>query len=265
MQFLFHDKDLAVIIKPAGMDAESAVPAAIIAKLGGECFTVHRLDLNVGGVMVYARTKAAAAALSKAIQDGTMEKEYVALVHGQPEAAGDWTDLLLKDARKNKVFVVDRPRKGVKDARLTYQRLSCTDPALVRIRLYTGRSHQIRVQFASRKHPLVGDHKYGARDAHTAPMLYSCCITFPWKGKTLRFEHLPDWADASRLERIAKMETAFDRHAPEDMPALAAYLASEWKTDYEADEQGLIPKCMKRGVLSQDGLYNLVTEWEEAK
>ena len=264
MQFLYHDNDLAVIIKPVGLDSESAVPAAIIAALGGECYTLHRLDLNVSGVMVYARTKAAAAALSKAIQDGTMVKEYVALVHGTVDAEGDWTDLLLKDARKNKVFVVDRPRKGVKDARLAFTCLTHAgcNPSLVRIRLYTGRSHQIRVQFASRKHPLVGDHKYGARDPHNAPMLFSCCLTFPWKGKTLRFEQLPAWADAARLDRIAAMEAAFDRHAPEDMPILAAYLDGEWRADYEADEQGLIPRCMKRGVLSQDGLYNLVTAWE---
>ena len=262
MQFLYHDKDLAVIIKPVGLDSESAVPAAIIAELGGECYPIHRLDLNVGGVMVYARTKQAASALSKAVQEGTMVKEYVALVHGMPEATGDWSDLLLKDARKNKVFVVDRMRKGVKDARLTYQRLSDTAPALVRIRLYTGRSHQIRVQFASRKHPLVGDHKYGARDSHKEPMLYSCCLTFPWKGKELRFEHLPAWADAERLDRIAAMEAAFDRRAPEDMPILSAYLDGEWRADYESDEQGCIPHCMKRGVLSQDGLYNLITDWE---
>lgn len=202
MQILYHDRDLAVILKPVGMDSESAVPAALIGELGGTCFPVHRLDLNVGGVMVYARTKSAAAALSLAVQEGAMVKEYVALVHGTPEASGDWTDLLLKDAKKNKVFVVNRERKGVKQARLTFQRLTADDPALVRIRLYTGRSHQIRVQFASRKHPLVGDHKYGARDEYTAPMLYSCCLTFPWKGATLRFEHLPDWALPPALAEV---------------------------------------------------------------
>ncbi len=265
MQILYHDRDLAVIIKPVGLDSESAVPAAIIGVLGGECFTVHRLDLNVGGVMVYARTKSAAAALSKAIQENKVVKEYVALVHGTVEEEGDWTDLLLKDAKKNKVFVVDRERKGVKSARLTFQRLEAGDESLVRIRLYTGRSHQIRVQFASRKHPLVGDHKYGARDSHTAPMLYSCCLTFPWRGKELRFEHLPDWAmlPADRLSRIAAMEEAFDRRSDEDMAVLTAYLDSgDWARDYTADEQGRVPPVLKRGVLSQDGLYNLITEWE---
>ena len=263
MQFLYHDNDLAVVLKPVGQDSEAAVPAAIIAELGGECYTVHRLDMNVGGVMVYARTKQAAAALSKSIQENAVCKEYVARVHGRVDESGDWSDLLLKDARKNKVFVVDRMRKGVKDARLTYQRLTDADPALVRIRLYTGRSHQIRVQFASRKHPLVGDHKYGARDEHHAPMLYSCCITFPWKGTTMRFEHLPEWAmlPADRLERIAAMEEAFSRRSADDLRDLAAYMSSgDWLQDYTADEQGRIPRTMPRSVLSQDGLYNLLEE-----
>ena len=195
MQILYHDTDLAVIVKPVGLDSESAVPQEIKKTLGGECFTVHRLDQNVGGVMVYARTKSAAAALSRAITEGTMVKEYVARVRGETDESGDWEDLLFKDKSKNKVFVVKRERGGVKRARLTFTRLAVKDDtSLVRIRLYTGRSHQIRVQFASRKHPLVGDHKYGARDSFTAPQLFSCCITFPWKGQTLRFEQLPEWA-----------------------------------------------------------------------
>lgn len=194
MQILYHDTDLAVIVKPVGLDSEIAVPQEIKKALGGDCFPVHRLDLNVGGVMVYARTKAAAAALSRAIAEGTMVKEYVALVHGEVEETGDWEDLLLKDSRKNKVFVVSRERGGVKRARLTFTRLKTQDDgSLVRIRLHTGRSHQIRVQFASRKHPLLGDHKYGARDNLSAPQLFSCCITFPFKGQALRFEQLPEW------------------------------------------------------------------------
>ena len=114
---------------------------------------------------------------------------------GAPPEEGDWEDLLFKDSAKNKVFVVKRMRGGVKKARLTYRRLTEGDMSLVRIRLYTGRSHQIRVQFASRKFPLVGDHKYGSKDGTAAPMLFSCCITFPWKGKEMRFEKLPEWAE----------------------------------------------------------------------
>lgn len=201
MEILYSDNDFIICVKPVGLDAEHQLPDALKRELGGEVFTLHRLDLNVGGVMVYARTKGAAAALSRAIQEGTMGKEYVAKVHGQPPAEGDWSDLLWKDAKKNKVFVVKRERGGVKKARLEYRRLSTAeDTSLVRIRLHTGRSHQIRVQFASRGFPLVGDHKYGSRDAAAAPTLFSCCLTFPYKGKTYRFEYLPPWARESEQE-----------------------------------------------------------------
>ncbi len=194
MEILYSDAHLVVCVKPVGLDSERQVPGALTAQLGGTFYPIHRLDLNVGGVMVYARTKPAAAALSKAVQDGTMVKEYVAMVRGTPPETGDWTDLLWKDSRKNKVFVVKRIRGGVKEARLTYRRLNDGDPSVVRIRLYTGRSHQIRVQFASRGFPLLGDHKYGARDDRTAPMLCSCALTFPFHGRTMTFEHLPEWA-----------------------------------------------------------------------
>ena len=195
MEILYSDKSIAVCIKPVGLDSEAEVPAALKEQLGGEIFPIHRLDKNVGGVMVYARTKQAAAALSKAVQEGTMVKEYVAMVHGTPPETGDWSDLLFKDSSKNKVFVVKKERKGVKKARLEFTTLHAGEESLVRIRLHTGRSHQIRVQFSSRGFPLVGDHKYGSRDDKKDPMLFSCCITFPWKGEEKRFEALPDWAD----------------------------------------------------------------------
>lgn len=197
MEILYSDPNLAVCIKPLGLDAEKEVPAALVQTLGGEIYPIHRLDKNVGGVMVYARTRAAAGALSRAVQDGTLVKEYVALVHGIPPESGDWEDFLFKDSGKNKVFVVKKERKGVKRARLEFTRLSSADPALVHIRLHTGRSHQIRVQFASRGFPLVGDHKYGSRDEETAPRLFSCRLTFPWQGKILSFDALPGWAGAS--------------------------------------------------------------------
>ena len=94
MEILYQDKSLVVCVKPVGLDSEHELPAALTKTLGGEIFPIHRLDKNVGGVMVYARTKAAAAALSKAVQDGTLVKEYVAKVHGTPPESGDWTDLL---------------------------------------------------------------------------------------------------------------------------------------------------------------------------
>ena len=194
MEILYSDRDIAVCIKPVGLDAEHQVSQALGDALGGQFYPVHRLDQNVGGVMVYARNSQTAAALSQAIQAGAMVKEYVALVHGTPPERGDWEDLLWKDSRKNKVYVVKRERGGVKKARLEFTRLTDENPALVRIRLHTGRSHQIRVQFASRGFPLVGDRKYGARDDSPAPYLFSCCISFPLGGKNHRYEALPSWA-----------------------------------------------------------------------
>lgn len=195
MKILYQGADIVVCVKPVGVDSEKELPQALQELFGGEMFVVHRLDKNVGGVMVFARTKAAAAQLSKAVQQGTMVKEYVAMVHGQPPEQGDWTDFLWKDSGKNKVFVVKRERKGVKKARLEFCRVSGGEQSLVHVRLHTGRSHQIRVQFASRGFPLVGDHKYGSRDEIKAPMLFSCRISFPYGGKSLCFEEKPDWFD----------------------------------------------------------------------
>ena len=195
MEILYSDKDIAVCVKPVGLDSEHGLPEALTQALGGEIFPIHRLDKNVGGVMVFARSKFAAAQLSKAVQEGAMVKEYVAMVHGTPPKEGDWTDLLFKDSSKNKVFVVKKERRGVKKARLEFTRLTEGETSLVRIRLHTGRSHQIRVQFSSRGFPLVGDHMYGSRDERSEPMLYSCQITFPGKKETKAFSSLPDWAN----------------------------------------------------------------------
>ena len=194
MDILFSDNQIVVCIKPVGADSEQDMPRMLSEELGGQIFPLHRLDKNVGGVMVFARRRDAAAALSEAIANGTMIKEYVAMVHGTPPETGDWQDLLFKDSRKNKVFVVKRQRAGVKSARLTFSRRTSRERSLVAVRLYTGRSHQIRVQFASRGFPLVGDHKYGSTAPETAPMLYSCRLTFPYRGQTVTYEHFPDWA-----------------------------------------------------------------------
>ena len=141
MDILYEDCDVAVLVKPVGLDAQAAVPAALEAQLGGTFYPVHRLDLNVGGVMVYARTKQAAASLSRAIQEGQMVKEYVAMVHGTPPETGDWEDLLFKDSAKNKVFVVGRMRGGVKKARLEYRLLR----AVCQPRLSAGGRPQVRL------------------------------------------------------------------------------------------------------------------------
>jgi 23S rRNA pseudouridine1911/1915/1917 synthase len=206
MEILFEDKWLIVVIKEPGQLSEAAGgdPASLITllndhfKANGEsavAYPIHRLDRNVGGVMVYAKTKQAAAALSTAVQQNKLEKEYLAAVHGHPQPSeGTLTDLLWKDVRKNKTFVVSRPRKGVKEAVLDYRVLEETEErSLVRIHLHTGRSHQIRVQFASRKWPLVGDGKYGAKD-NEALALFSCQLTFPHPktGERMSFSAVPE-------------------------------------------------------------------------
>ena len=193
MEILYSDSAIVVCVKPVGLDSEHQVPDALCKQLGGEIFPLHRLDKNVGGVMVYGRTKQAAAQFSKMIQEGLLVKEYVACVHGTPPQQGDWEDLLFKDSRKNKVFVVKRMRTGVKAARLEFTRHTAGETSLVKIRLHTGRSHQIRVQFASRGYPLVGDHKYGARDTADAPMLYAWRLTFPYLEEQRCFTTLPPW------------------------------------------------------------------------
>ncbi len=195
MELLYYDENIAVAEKPVGLDSQKDMPEAIRQLIGGEVYPVHRLDVNVGGLMVYARTKEAAADLSRQMQNGQFQKEYVALVRGTPPSEGRLTDLLFKDSRKNKVFVVKTKRAGVREAALRYRVLQAGEQSLVRVQLETGRSHQIRVQFASRGFPLVGDHKYGARDTAQAPMLYSCRLCFYSKGKR-EFERLPSWSES---------------------------------------------------------------------
>lgn len=193
MQIIYYDRQIAVCLKPVGLESQTQLPQAVCDELGGECYPVHRLDRNVGGLLLCARTRKAAVELSAAVQAGTVVKEYIAVVHGLPPERGDWEDLLFKDSGKNKVFVVKSERKGVKRARLEFTRLSAGETSRVRVRLHTGRTHQIRVQFASRGFPLVGDHKYGARDDVAAPMLFCCALRFPFGGKTFDFEQLPPW------------------------------------------------------------------------
>ena len=189
--------DWVVCIKPVGIDSEHEMPDLLKERLGGLPYTVHRLDRNISGIMVYARSSGAAAEFSRLTLSGELCKEYVLLCHGSlPEQEGLMEDLLWKDSRKNKVYVVDRMRVGVRSAVLSYRVLSVieSDKTLVRVQLETGRSHQIRVQFASRHCPLWGDHKYGARDDEKDPLLFSCSLSFPWQGKIRHFSFLPAWA-----------------------------------------------------------------------
>ena len=139
MELLYQDSQIVLCVKPAGLSSEAgagSLPELLEDQLGRPVFPVHRLDRNVGGVMVYARTRQAASALSRAVQAGNLQKEYLALIHGCPtQPAGTWEDLLWKDSAKNKVFVVRQMRKGVKAAKLAYRVLEEATPlTLVHIR-----------------------------------------------------------------------------------------------------------------------------------
>ncbi len=200
MNIIYQDTDIIVANKPAGIssqhtDTNNGLPDILSKELNTEIFTVHRLDIQTNGLIVYAKNKTAAAVLSKEITDDVFTKEYIARVHGEPtEKSGTFTDLLFKDSKKNKSYVVKRERKGVKKAVLNYETLAVEDTPLgristVKIKLVTGRTHQIRVQFASRRMPLVGDGKYGAADNAPALALTSARLAFihPKTGKTLEF------------------------------------------------------------------------------
>lgn len=207
MDILYQTKDIVVCIKPVGVDSEKGMPGLLAEALGGSFYPVHRLDQGVGGLMVFARSPKAAAELSALIAQGQLSKEYLALVHGCPEdTEGRMEDLLWKDSRKNKVYVVSRQRAGVKKAALRYRVLRKGEKSLVRVYLETGRSHQIRVQFASRGFPLVGDHKYGSRARETNIHLFSAGLTFPWKGENLHFEDKPQWAEPTDCELATKTQ-----------------------------------------------------------
>jgi 23S rRNA pseudouridine1911/1915/1917 synthase len=191
---LYLDGSVIVCIKPAGVDAQDGMCTRLTEATGSGVFCVHRLDRGVGGVMVYARTSEAAAALGKAITAGTVEKEYLAICEGRPNPpAGVMRDLLYHDPAKNKSYVVQRQRRGVREALLEYAVLeSLPEVSLVSVRLLTGRSHQIRVQFASRGLPLAGDGRYGAK-TRGAIALWSCALAFPHpvSGEVLRFSAPP--------------------------------------------------------------------------
>ena len=200
IETLYEDAQLAVCLKPPVVLSENGgMPELLQTQLGGEFFCVHRLDKPTGGVMVYARTREAAAALSTAFAEGRTKKQYLAAAQGVPgEEKGSFHDLLYHDAARGKSYVVRRPRRGVKEAVLDYELLGTEEYeeqtlSLLRIALHTGRSHQIRVQLASRGMPLVGDGRYGSALRLGPIALWSASLSFPHPstGETMRFDAPP--------------------------------------------------------------------------
>lgn len=188
---LYEDAQILVCVKPQGiLSAPDASGKPSMAELLAPrtVYPVHRLDREAGGLMVFAKTVQSAAALSAEIQAGTFQKEYLAFCEGRPPQEGIWEDLLYHDRGKNKTYIVKRRRAGVKDARLSFRLLYSFEDrcSLSAIRLFTGRTHQIRVQFASRGFPLCGDRKYGAKSRGKLA-LFSWKLTFPYQGQELSF------------------------------------------------------------------------------
>lgn len=198
IDILFENSDYLACVKPVGIasqnDGADDMVKLLTQQIGVKVYPVHRLDTAVGGTMIFAKTANCAADLSKQIQNGAFKKRYLAVVNGAPlEKTGVFEDLLFKDSKKNKSFVVKRERKGVKKAKLEYEHLGTyNEKSLVKILLHTGRSHQIRVQFASRKLPLVGDGKYGGSDNGCNVALWSYEVSFLYKNEKMSYSSEPD-------------------------------------------------------------------------
>lgn len=207
MKILHEDKFIVVCLKPAGIISQGTDGGKDMISLlnahfeqngeNAQAYPVHRLDRETAGVMVYAKSPKSAAALSKQIEQNAIRKRYYAVVHGRPdENSGVLKDLLFRDKQKNKTFVVKRERKGVRDASLEYKIIGEEkDKTLLDILLHTGRTHQIRVQFASRKMPLFGDGKYGGGSGKLALFAHTLEFAHPVSGENLIFRAKPDLAE----------------------------------------------------------------------
>ena len=201
MELVYVDDDILVCLKPARVlstDEPGGVPDQAREALGNpkaDVRTVHRLDRVVSGLMVLARNAKAASELSRQIREDEFEKEYLAVIHGRPEeASGTLRDLLGRDKARKMTFVSTEPAKGVQEAVLYYTVLNHKDDmSRVQIRLHTGRTHQIRVQFASRSMPLVGERKYSELNDPCEIALWSYRIAFahPRTGEKMEFTHNP--------------------------------------------------------------------------
>jgi len=211
LEILYEDNHILSCIKPAGVlsqedhtgdsDMLTLIKDYLKVKYNkpGNVFVglVHRLDRPVAGVMVFAKTSKAASRLSDQIRTHTFKKKYMAVIHGVPQKSGTFRDFLLKNEKTNMVSVVEAEISGGKEALLDYSLIKTSDfnnknLSLMEIDLHTGRPHQIRVQFASRKLPLLGDLRYGIdKTGEIALWSKSITIMHPTTKETLIFEKEP--------------------------------------------------------------------------
>ena len=212
MEILYQDQRVVVAVKPAGVlstDEPGGMPSLLRQALGTDCIrTVHRLDAQTGGVMVFARSRMAASLLSEQVRRRQFSKAYLAAVHGAPHPpAGEMRDLLGRDSARRVTYVADTPSAETREALLDYETLERSGGlSLVRVQLHTGRTHQIRVQFAFRGLPLAGDRKYGLPGDPIAPLaLWACQLSFthPQTGREMTFTSLPPAIEPwTRFEHI---------------------------------------------------------------
>ena len=196
MEIIYQDSRIVVAVKPAGVlstDEPGGMPSLLRQALNTDCIrTVHRLDAQTGGVMVFARSRMAASLLSQQVRERQFSKCYLAAVHGTPQPqSGEMRDLLGRDSVRRVTYVADTPSADTREALLTYETLDTADGlSLVRVQLHTGRTHQIRVQFTSRGLPLVGDRKYGIPEDGTVPLAlwaYRLSFAHPQTGQEMSF------------------------------------------------------------------------------
>ncbi len=204
---VYKNKNLAVVHKPAKIPSQPdktgdrdimTETAEQLAESGerSDLWLINRLDRVVGGLMVFARNRESAAELSSMLSAG-ITKEYLAVADGELSGEGIMQDLIFKDSVKSKAFIVERERKGVKDAVLEYKALESVNTesgikTLLKINLKTGRFHQIRAQLSHRGLPLTGDKKYGSRDAkRNMPSLFAFRLAFIHRGENIDVKILP--------------------------------------------------------------------------
>ena len=204
LKIVYKSKNVIIINKPIGMpsqkdpsgDLDAMTAASEILTANGEdgnLWLVHRLDRTVGGLLAFARNKKTAAELSKIVSGGTMGKNYLAVCHGEAKE-GEYKDFLFKDNATSKAYIVKSERKGAKEARLTVDLLNfAEDKSLISVTLDTGRFHQIRAQLSARGNSLVGEKKYGSRDAdRKTPALFANKLSFKLFGKEITVTAIPN-------------------------------------------------------------------------